>query len=54
MVLRTMGNEIMVWEKAFKKTLFPLMLRVDDDLSFRMSILKMILLFREVFLMTEE
>ena len=54
MVVRVMGNEIMVWEKAFKKALFPFMLRVDEDLSLRMSILKIILLFLDVFLMTEE
>lgn len=44
----------MVCENAFIKTLLFFMLRVEDDLSLRISILKIMLLFLEVFLITDE
>ena len=48
------GKEMMVWENAFKNILLFLIFSVDEDRSFRISILKIMLLLREVVLMTEE
>ena len=50
---RVMGKETIVWEKALRNIFFPFIFRVEEDRSFKKSILKIILLFLEVFLMTE-
>lgn len=49
-----MGNDRMVCEKALSSGFLFFMFRVEDDLSLTKSILKIMLLFRDVFFITDE